>query len=192
VKKKLRILVALALLAAAPKEPSPEQIAATRVQLQEKMEKLAARNAWSGVEEAWVDLEALRQPDLDPKYLLLASDAARNRGDVWNAYQRMLRVLSTLPEDSAAHEQMRQIREGYGRVTVRRVEATAIALAPAAVPFDPVQRHAIDFASAQLKSTGGFDGMLPLGDYQVGPYAISVAASLEPVVVQRVAGDGSS
>jgi hypothetical protein len=186
---KLRILMVLFLLGAGPKQPSPEQIAAQQVQLQEKMEKLAARNAWNGVEDAWVDLEALRT-EVDPKYLLIAADAARNRGDVWNAYQRMLRVLHTLPEDSTAHEQMRLFREGFGRVTVRRVELTPIELVPAAVPFDPVQRHAIDFASAQLKSTGGFDGMLPAGDYKLGPYAFTIVAGLEPVIVQRVAGDG--
>lgn len=186
---RLRILLVLFLVAASPKQPSAEQLAAQQVQLQEKMEKLAARNAWNGVEDAWIDLEVLKR-DVEPKYLLIAADAARNRGDVWSAYQRMLRVLHTLPEDSTAHEQMRLFREGFGRVTVRRVELTPIELVPAAVPFDPVQRHAIDFASAQLKSTGGFDGMLPAGDYQLGPHAFTIVAGLEPVIVQRVAGDG--
>jgi hypothetical protein len=184
----LVVLLAPLLVSAAP---TTEEAKAKYVQLRETMEKLAARNAWNGVEDAWLEMTTLGLP-LPPELWQLAADCARARGDAWNAYQRLVEVIRARPDDPVAHEQMRIYREGYGRVTVRRVEATPIALESFVSPFDPGARAAIDFAAGTLETIGAFDGMLPTGEYQVGPYPITVVPGLQPVVVQRVVGDGTS
>jgi hypothetical protein len=158
-------------------------------QLRAEMEKMAARNVWNGVEEAWLAMQDLGV-DIPVDLRLLAADAARNRGDAWGAYQRLADVLRMAPESDVVAGQMRVYRENWGRVTVRRVEATAIPIAAVIQPLMPEGRAGIAFAQKELDKTGGFDGMLPVGDYTVGPYAFSVVAGLDPVLVQRVLGDG--
>jgi hypothetical protein len=153
------------------------------------MEKLASRNAWGGVEERWLEMQSLGV-DVPTETRLLAADAARVRGDAWSAYQRLADVLRLAPETDGVAGQMKLYRDGWGRVTVRRVEATPIELVASELPLMPEGRAAVDFAAEQLKKTGGFDGLIPVGSYQVGSYPIVVTASLEPVVVQRVLGDG--
>lgn len=176
---------------AASDAPAPQQAAAKARydQLEAEMEKMAARNVWNGVEEAWLEMQGLGV-EIPVDVRLLAADAARNRGDAWGAYQRLADVLRMAPETEGVTGQMRVFREEWGRVTVRRVEATAIALEAPVQPLMPEGRQAVAFAAKQLSKTGGFDGMLPVGDYVIGPYAITVKAGLDPIIVQRVVGDG--
>lgn len=168
---------------------APTEAQAKYIQLDEQMQKLASRNAWNGVEETWKSVVALGEPIGDNLYELAAS-AARMRGDAWGAYQRYLDVIRHSPEDELAHSQMKLYRDNYGRLTVRRVELTPIKLETSVAPFEPDARQAIVFAQEQLDKTGGFDGMLPIGNYVIGTYQVQVGAGLEPVVVQRVIGDG--
>lgn len=171
---------------------SPELAQGRFEQLRGEMERLATRNAWGGVEDAWTEMEDLGV-EIPVELRMLGADSARIRGDAWSAYQRLAEVMRlATPAEAETHGvagQMQIYRESWGRVTVRRIEATPIPLVAVVLPLMPEGRAAVDFATKRLKATGGFDGMLPVGDYTVGPYAISVKASLEPVVVQRVLGD---
>jgi hypothetical protein len=190
------MLIALLIAGALAGEPAsgdpaevPPAVAQGRYeQLRGEMERMAGRNAWGGVEDAWTEIQGLGITIPVPTRLL-AADSARIRGDAWSAYQRLADVLRVDPEAHGVAGQMQIYRENYGRVTVRRVEATPIPLEAAEVPLMPEARAALDFAAKQLKTTGGFDGMLPVGNYTVGTYPIEVKATLEPVVVQRVLGD---
>jgi hypothetical protein len=92
--------------------------------------------------------------------------------------------------DAGAAAELERIRREFGRLTVRRVEPTPIRLHTELAPFRPDLRLSIDFARDQLDKTGAFDGMLPPGDYTVGPYAVHIRAELTPVLIQRVPGDG--
>lgn len=177
--------------AAAAEAPTPEQIAAKARydQLEAEMLKMAARNVWPGVEEAWLAMQGL-DVEIPVPVRLLGADAARNRGDAWSSYQRLAVVLRVAPETEGVAGQMRVFRDQWGRVTVRRVEATPIDLVAPVAPLMPEGRSAVEFAAKQLAKTGGFDGMLPVGDYVVGPYQVSVKPGLDPVIVQRVVGDG--
>lgn len=175
-----------------PPELSPTVAQGRYEQLRGEMERMASRNAWGGVEDAWLEMVTLGV-DIPVNLRMLAADSARIRGDAWAAYQRLGDVLRlATPEEAEANGvagQMQIYREGWGRVTVRRVEATPIALGVAAFPLMPEGRAAVDFATKQLKTTGGFDGLLPVGDYTVGPYPVAVKATLEPVLIQRILGD---
>ncbi len=175
-----------------PTAISPEVAQGRYEQLRGEMERLASRNAWGGVEDAWVEMAGLGV-EIPVNLRMLGADSARIRGDAWSAYQRLADVLRlATPEEAEANGvagQMQIYRDGWGRVTVRRMEATPIALGIVAFPLMPEGRAAVDFATKQLKTTGGFDGLLPVGDYTVGPYPFAVTASLEPVVIQRVIGD---
>jgi hypothetical protein len=193
----LALLSTLA-LAEDPAVPAPELSAEARAEafrLQEHLDKLAQRNAWSGVERDYQALLALGV-QLPTHVHHLGADAARMRGDTWSAYQRLLIVLRAADAESRADQEMRAIRESFGRFEVRRVEETGIELKPYAMPFLPDQRQSIAFAREQLLTTGQFDGMLPEGGYQLGrDYVFRVGSgpeALKPVVIQRVAGDGLS
>lgn len=175
------------LLSSSPVGAAPTEAEARLVQLRETIEKLAAKNHWNGVERQWTELVALDLP-IPVELWRIGAQAARLRGDTWNAYQRLVQVLKLTPDDPDALAQMREIRDHYGRVTVWRVEATPIALTAAETPFHPDQRASITFAAETLAETGGFDGMLPRGTYTLGPHSLVVGA--EPVVLRRVAGDG--
>ena len=85
---------------------------------------------------------------------------------------------------------LERYRTEYGRIDVRRVEADCIRLAPAERPFDPSKAAAITFAAEQLASTGAYQGLLPVGSYQVGPHRADIRSGAAPTTVQRIAGDG--
>jgi len=158
-------------------------------QLNDEIVRLAEKNAWPGVEAKFEELSKL-PIDLPVELVRLGAEAARNQGDIWLAYQRLLVVMQKQPEDAAVHEQVKGLRERFGRLTVRRVEARPITLVPQQMPFVPDERLAIEHAKRVLEETGGFDGMLPPGDYLLGSYHVRIFAGLTPVVVQRSAGDG--
>jgi hypothetical protein len=168
---------------------TPEQ-EARAVQLESEMSQLAARNAWAGVEKAYLERVSLGG-ELPPDVRQLGADSARALGDPWTSYQRLLPVIAAQPDNEVAHRQMAELRERYGRVTVRRVELTPIELSVAVVPFLPDERSCVDFAIGVLHETGGFDGLLPLGGYRLGDHAFTVIAGLDPVIVQRTIGDGT-
>jgi hypothetical protein len=92
---------------------SAEATSARERQLIGQMNKLTARNAWNGLEEAWLELVALGT-DLSPEALMLGADSARNRGDAWQSYQRLLNVLRARPEDAVAAGQMAIFRSAAG------------------------------------------------------------------------------
>jgi hypothetical protein len=185
---RLRVLATMLGLLVLGAAATPEQEGRFR-QLNQEMAKLAVRNQWKGVERAWDEASTLGIP-IPPDMLEMAADAARHQGDAWSAYQRLVAWLRATPENPVALGQLAIYREKYGRLTVHRIDDSPIALVSEDHPFDPDERAAIDFAATTLHDTGGFDGMLPLGVYTIGPYPATIGAGLEPVIVQRVEGDG--
>ncbi len=158
--------------------------------LRENMRKRAQKAAWKGVEALYQQLDAMDVP-LESADYVLGAQAARMQGDSWNAYQRCAVAVQQDEELTELDALMKVFRTGYGRLTVRRVEATPIELLPAEAPFTPDARSSITFAQERLRETGGFDGLLPIGAYTLGEHSFDITNTLKPVVVQRVAGDGT-
>lgn len=158
------------------------------VRLRERIDKLVARGAWAGVERVYGEMRAIT-PEVGPEVDWLGAEAARMEGDTWTAYQRLTVLLRDHPDHAEASARLRELREGYGRLTVRRVEATPIALTADVAPFAADQRASLDRAAKTLQETGGFDGMIPVGGYQLGGQPVTIAPGLQPVVVQRRIGE---
>ena len=64
-----------------PAPPVAPEVAQGRYeQLRGEMERMATRNAWGGVEDAWLQMEDL-PVDIAISLRMLAADSARIRGD---------------------------------------------------------------------------------------------------------------
>lgn len=188
----IALLAALLTPPALGSDGEPVWSEAEALRIAHDLQSFAARNAWEAVEEGYTDLEDLGMP-IDADLHELGAEAARNRGDAWTAYQRLVKVLAAgVDPSSGAHGHMATYRDQYGRVVVRRVEITPIALVPETAPFQPDFRLAIAFAAAQLDQEGAFDGLLPAGTYVLGEgRTFEVVPGLTPTVVQREVGDGA-
>lgn len=151
-----------------------------------EMERLASKSAWKGVERTYTKLLS-ESKNLPAEAHLTAANAARQLGDATNASRRYLRAERVKP--GSAGNSLAQYRTAYGRLAVRRVEATCVSLTAAVRPFDPTLAEAIRFAQDELSTTGAFDGLIPAGDYTVGPYAVTVLPGPKATKVQRRAGD---
>ncbi len=189
----LLLLLGTPVWADAPVDPAvtASRDAAERVRLEREVVDLARRNAWDGVDRAYREIQRLGGTS-DAVIHDLGAQASRALGDAWGTYQRLLLVIALAGPEAVTHEVMAGYREQYGRVIVRRVEPSPIVLTAEVPPFAPDHRAAIAWAAQQLETTGAFDGFLPIGQYTVGPYALTVPAGLTPVILQRAVGDGTS
>lgn len=179
-----------------PKEPktSPAEIEAANASAEAErqramMEKRAQKNAWSGVEAAYKKLTEL-EVEFSADDHMIGADAARNVGDSWKAYQRLVLALKLDNERQDAHDTMRTYRESFGRLTIRRVEATGIEFSKVEPPFTPDARASVSYATTRLLESGGFDGMVPVGEYKLGDSDVLVVPGLKPLLIHREIGDG--
>jgi len=145
--------------------PDPVLIAAEHERLSGDMEQLAARQAWSGLEQKFVELEAL---GVEPSYqdLVNGAYAARAMGDASAVYDRLRRAAALRPRQ-AVTGWMASIDTSYGRVVLTTAPPRPVVLVPAVVPFAPDRRAAVDFAVARLGEVGRFEGLLPAGTYDL-------------------------
>ncbi len=171
--------------------PDPVLIAAEHERLSGDMEQLAARQAWSGLEQKFVELEAL---GVEPSYqdLVNGAYAARAMGDASAVYDRLRRGAPRRPPPPAPPPGaaaggaaapprgppgggpsqevtgwMASIDTSYGRVVLTTAPPRPVVLVPAVVPFAPDRRAAVDFAVARLGEVGRFEGLLPAGTYDL-------------------------
>jgi hypothetical protein len=155
------------------------------VRLAGEVQNLARRNAWAGVERAYV--AALRTGESGTFDLHLAgAHAAWARGDVRGTRQRLQRAHAQ-QERRDVIEWMYRIDRGYGEVRIQVAPEMELER-PASGRFEPEMAAAVAFAADQVRTTGRFSGLLPRGVYAVGPYRIDVAdgvAVLEPVESAR-------
>ena len=148
-----------------------------------EMESLASRNAWQGVERTYQRLLD-SQATITASTHILAGDASISLGDTWEAYQRYFRALQ-IDDTAAAGQHLRQIRNNFGRVEILRKNKASVNLTAAKSSFQPDVRKSIEHAVHELDETGGFNGMLPVGTYEVNGQTITVAPGLKPTVLKR-------
>lgn len=165
--------------------------------LQEELISLSERNAWSGVERAFVAMQGLGLP-LTPDQYRLGTEAARARGDIYNALARIQLALALLQQQDATavqdpnspYGQLKSLRTdletrfGYVHVVVYP-PAKAPAFARDSMPFATDESKAIEWASTRLGETQAFLGLLPGGRYTLGDQTFDVAPGA-PMVEVRV------
>lgn len=141
--------------------------------LENKMELHAPEQRWDPVESAYKEiLELGGEPSR--KAHLQAAQAARFRGDMLQ-FSLRLRRAADIENDPELTEEIRRLDQEYGRVVVRIVgEAVLPPLSTEVSTFNPDPRRAIEYAREQLIAERAFRGLLPIGEYTLGPQTFTV------------------
>ncbi|MFH1466416.1 MAG: hypothetical protein ABIO70_18680 [Pseudomonadota bacterium] len=179
-------LALLAFLVAAPAFAGDVEDA-EHIRLTEEMRRLSKRNAWKGVETAYVELEALQKRGVELSYEdhWLGAQAARALGDINGVYMR-LKAAAKVDGSQEVIEWLSDLDAHYGQVDLSSKRKEAVALSAAAMPFAPDQRAAIEAAVAAVGAGQAYKGLLPAGSYTFGDETVTVTAACEPVVVALV------
>ncbi len=152
---------------------------AEHTRLAEEMRRLAGRNVWRGVDEAYKNMLALEKQGVVLSYddHWIGAQAARDLGHITQVYNRLVRARDVQKTDEA-QSWIDQIEASFGKVKLAvdaRWEGEA-ALAPKVVPFAPDQRAAIGSAQIRVKEAGMYEGLLPFGEYTFADKTFTVTA----------------
>lgn len=137
---------------------------AEAVRLSVQLQSLARRDHWAGVEHVYLLALATGEP-LPWQDHLAAAHAALTLGDVASARERLM-LAKGAGDERTVIETLWQIDTHFTPVDLHADPGTELGVA--AMPFDPQQARAVERARDQLRETGAFHGMLPLGDYALG------------------------
>ena len=146
--------------------------------LSSEMEKLAARNAWAGVERMYENCLSTGY-ELSFENHMTGAHAARALGDVTSARARLMRA-HRIREERQIVDWLWEIDSNYGRVFLA-ADAGKVELRVHEMPFNPDQAKGVEFARAQVDLLGLFDGYLPAGKYTFGENDISVVPRVESI-----------
>ncbi|MBX2799168.1 MAG: hypothetical protein KTR31_15955 [Myxococcales bacterium] len=144
------------------------------LRITEEQKKLAARNAWTGVERAYGNLIGTRC-ELQFEQHFLGAESARQLGKTWEQFERLTQAHALRPEPSVL-DSLAAIEEAYGRVDIQGDPRRRPELTRPEMPFAPDERKGIEWAQTVMSETGSFYGMLPAGKYLVGPLEFTVVA----------------
>ncbi len=145
-------------------QTAEEQAEAYR--LQQEIERLSQRGAWSGVETKYEALLRLGVPPTRDTHLIGAQSAG-TLGKTLERYQR-LRAAREIEEDQEILDNLSALDAQYGRVRFRGNPRWEVRFSRPSMPFAPDQRKSVEYAIYVLENGGEFEGMLPLGDYLLG------------------------
>lgn len=175
----MRLLLIAALLSAAPAlaQDAEKQGEYDRVSVQ--MKKLAARNAWTGVERQYQALVELGLPITADDHFA-GAEAARHLGDVVAAQERLKACLA-IEEREQALDFLWEIDNNYGKVTLVANKDEALSISE--TPFQTTQAAAVDFAKTKVAEEQRFEGLLPGGSYTFGDRSFEVVPLGEAVEI---------
>lgn len=144
--------------------------------LADEMLRLAARNAWKGVEADYQALLALEgQPGVELSHHdhLLGAQAARDAGRAADVRDRLRKAQARLatPEVKAW---LADLEQGYGAAQLSADEGVEARLVAADPPLEPDRRAALAYAQGALTLHRQFDGLLPRGAYTLNGQAFVV------------------
>lgn len=198
-----RILPLLALLLTGPlraaeaDEPASadatEPDAAARaeyVRLSQEIASLADKSHWEGVDRAYRKALATGVP-LSFADQMAGASAALALGDVGSARDRFQAARDIHDDDPDVIESLWALDTAFTPVVVKA--AVGAVLAIAAMPFQPDQARAIEFAARQVRETGAFAGYLPAGAYSVAgvEFAVAIREIDAPPLVVDATVDGA-
>ena len=135
--------------------------------LSEEMDRLAQRNAWSGVERNFQDLLTLQKKGEVITYeeWYLGAQAGRALGNMAACRQRLSETIKVEGTEDAV-SWLEQIDATYVSADLKTVDREADAsLVIAGMPFAPDQRAAVEYAQSQVTEARQFVGLLPAGEY---------------------------
>jgi hypothetical protein len=157
---------------------------AEAVRLDEEIRKFAQRNIWDAVDSNYARLRGLESKGIiltAPQHEL-GAQAARELGRMREARARY-GLARAAAETDAEKRRIESIIEDidarYGGVVLSatsRVRRDA-RLVRTPAPFASDARAAIAYANGELRMTGSFDGLVPVGDYTLGSTAFVVSSN---------------
>jgi len=153
-------------------DPEAERIAESLIQSVREGE-------WRAVERRYLELVRDHPSGLSGPIHHTGAQAARQRGELLLAAQRLLRVRERGQSYTAAQGDLEQLRAQTGLVILTLPEGVTPALRPSAVPFASDLRVSIEEAEKTLVSTGVFVGLLPVGEYTMGANTFRVRAGFD-------------
>jgi len=162
--------------------PEPEDAASAHDQITSEMRHLSRRNAWRGVERAFLDLQDLESQGAIPTLedLSLAAQAARALGKVDQVYERLERMASLQPQ-AETFQWLNELEVSYGLVQLRNRSGAPAPLVAARMPMAPDQRAVIHAAMEQVEAESAYAGRLPWGIYTFGTEILMVVPG-EPLL----------
>ena len=158
------------------------------VRLSGELAKLAQRNAWTGVERTYQQLEALDGVELSYEDYLQGAHAARYQGDVAAARARLKAAQTLSADEREVIDWLWDIDTNYGQVSLY-CDPGARELVVGQMPFEPNRARAVQFAQAQIADTGVFEGYLPGGEFTFGDYEFQVMPRVKAVRVDLRTGE---
>lgn len=160
---------------------------ATYVQKTQELEKLAQKNAWSGAERTFREMQDLGVVLAYNDYYL-GAHAARATGDITSTRSRLQAALK-IREEKEVVDWLWDIDSNYGAVKLF-ADPGKVPLEPEMMPFDPVQASAVAFAQKCLVEQGAFDGYLPQGNYTFGPNKVPVQPRVQAINIDLRTEEG--
>lgn len=167
-----------------PVEVADVAVAADRGEYQrltEEIARLAAKNAWGGVERTFQLLLATGAP-LSFEDWLAGAQSARVVGDAAATRQR-LEAAKALREDRTVIDWLWSLDTQFGKVSLACDPDSYITLIPKQTPFDPDQMRAVEFARERVRSTCLFDGLLPAGQYEFHTRTLDVRPKVHTIQI---------
>ncbi|MFH1462783.1 MAG: hypothetical protein ABIO70_00145 [Pseudomonadota bacterium] len=172
----------------------PAVVAAEHQRLSGEIQQLARRQAWAGVEQRFTELVELGiEPGFDD--LVYGAHAARGIGDAQGASDR-LKQAAQIRSTAEIRAWLGDLAAGYGHVVLSSDSRRPVALVPEVLPFAPDRRAAVEFAVHAFAEQGRFEGLLPIGTYQLGETEVvvdaGVALQIEVSARSGRGGDGAA
>jgi len=141
------------------------------------MGSMAEQGLWPGVERAYERMLALDDIQIPYDAHYTAAQAARARGDMAAALERLERA-ATLKRPPGLSGWLEELEGQYGRVEIGCSARKPPELRPDVAPLHPDMRAQIDLAREQITTSCSFKGLLPAGGYSLGKRTFEVVPGM--------------
>jgi hypothetical protein len=143
--------------------------------LSTELERLIEQEQFEKAEALFQELTAVSTDELTADVWYDGAVAIWPTGDVATARKRLAAGLAVY-EDPRIQEWLWDIGDRYGAVSLACDPGSKLTLHAAFVPFDPAHAVAIGFANAAIERDCSFEGMLPIGTYDLYTEKLEVGA----------------
>jgi len=145
--------------------------------LSEEVDRLVKKGAWSGVERLYISAVKTGAP-LSHDTHISGARSSMQRGDARSARSRLLAAYE-VERDPATLEWLTTYSRQYTQVTLRADAGAELQVERR--HFDQERARVVDRAVELLKTTGQFDGLLPMGRYRVGAFWFTIKEDNEDI-----------